>query len=55
MTATSLPAFGNRVLSEIDEGNGQNQAQYEELKKMIGEQNGKIDVILRNITGIGNS
>jgi peptidoglycan hydrolase CwlO-like protein len=45
----------DRVLSEIDEVKAQNQSQYEEIKAMIGEQNGKIDIILRTITGIGNS
>jgi hypothetical protein len=40
-----------RVLEEIDLVKGQN----EELKVMIGEQNGKIDAILRNITGMGNT
>jgi hypothetical protein len=49
------PAFGNRVLDEIDTVKQQNQAQYEELKGMIAEQNGKIDLILRGITGLGNS
>jgi hypothetical protein len=48
------PAFGNRVLSEIDEVKAQNKAQYEELKAAIGEQNGKIDIILRSVTGMGN-
>ena len=41
----------DRVLAEIDEVKVQNQ----ELKGMISEQNGKIDAILRNITGLGNS
>ena len=41
----------DRVLTEIDEVKAQNQ----ELKGMISEQNGKIDAILRNITGLGNS
>jgi len=40
-----------RVLEEIDEVKAQN----EELKGMIGEQNGKIDIILRSVTGMGNS
>jgi hypothetical protein len=44
----------DRVLGEIDEVKAQNQAQYEDLKRMIGEQNGKIDAILRSITGLGN-
>ena len=44
-----------RVLSEIDAVKAQSQAQYEELKGMIGEQNGKIDIILRSVTGMGNS
>ena len=41
----------DRVLTEIDEVKVQNQ----ELKGLISEQNGKIDAILRNITGLGNS
>jgi peptidoglycan hydrolase CwlO-like protein len=41
----------DRVLGEIDEVKAQNQ----ELKGMIGEQNAKIDTILRSITGLGNS
>ena len=41
----------DRVLTEIDEVKAQNQ----ELKGMISEQNGKIDAILRSITGLGNS
>ena len=41
----------DRVLAEIDEVKVQNQ----ELKGMISEQNGKIDAILRSITGLGNS
>ena len=45
------PAFGNRVLEEIDTVKAQN----EEMKGMIAEQNGKIDLILRGITGLGNS
>jgi hypothetical protein len=45
----------DRVLVEIDEAKAQNQAQYEELKGMIGEQNGKIDIILRSVTGMGNA
>jgi uncharacterized coiled-coil protein SlyX len=45
----------DRVLDEIDSAKQQNQAQYEELKGMIAEQNGKIDLILRGITGLGNS
>jgi hypothetical protein len=40
----------DRVLGEIDEVKAQNI----ELKAMIGEQNGKIDAILRSITGLGN-
>ncbi len=40
-----------RVLAEIDEVKAQNQ----ELKAAIGEQNGKIDIILRSVTGMGNS
>ena len=44
----------DRVLGEIDEVKAQNQAQYEDLKRMISEQNGKIDAILRSITGLGN-
>ena len=40
-----------RVLAEIDEVKVQNQ----ELKAAIGEQNGKIDIILRSVTGMGNS
>jgi hypothetical protein len=40
----------DRVLGEIDEVKAQNL----ELKAMIGEQNGKIDAILRGITGLGN-
>jgi hypothetical protein len=40
----------DRVLGEIDEVKAQNL----ELKAMIGEQNGKIDAILRSITGLGN-
>ena len=45
----------DRVLEEIDTAKQQNQAQYEGLKSMIAEQNGKIDLILRSITGLGNS
>jgi hypothetical protein len=45
----------DRMLGEIDEVKAQNKAQYEELKGMIGEQNGKIDAILRNLTGLGNT
>jgi peptidoglycan hydrolase CwlO-like protein len=41
----------DRVLAEIDEVKVQNQ----ELKAAISEQNGKIDTILRHITGLGNS
>ena len=41
----------DRVLTEIDEVKVQNQ----ELKAAIGEQNGKIDIILRSVTGMGNS
>lgn len=41
----------DRVLDEID----QVKAQNEEMKGMIAEQNGKIDLILRAITGLGNS
>jgi hypothetical protein len=41
----------DRVLDEID----QVKAQNEEMKGMIAEQNGKIDLILRGITGLGNS
>ena len=41
----------DRVLEEIDGVKAQN----EELKGMIVEQNGKIDIILRSITGLGNS
>lgn len=40
-----------RVLAEIDELKVQNQ----ELKGSINEQNGKIDIILRSVTGMGNS
>jgi hypothetical protein len=40
----------DRVLDEID----QVKAQNEEMKGMIAEQNGKIDLILRGITGLGN-
>ena len=45
----------DRVLAEIDDAKAQNQAHYGELKGMIGEQNGKIDIILRSVTGMGNS
>jgi hypothetical protein len=45
------PAFGNRVLEEIDTVKAQN----EEMKETIAEQNGKIDLILRSVTGRGNS
>ena len=41
----------DRVLSEIDEVKAQNK----ELKATIDEQNGKIDIILRSVTGMGNS
>jgi superfamily I DNA/RNA helicase len=41
----------DRVLEEIDTVKAQN----EEMKGMIAEQNGKIDLILRGITGLGNS
>jgi CRISPR/Cas system-associated exonuclease Cas4 (RecB family) len=41
----------DRVLEEIDGVKAQN----EELKGMISEQNGKIDIILRAVTGLGNS
>jgi hypothetical protein len=41
----------DRVLDEID----QVKAQNEEMKGTIAEQNGKIDLILRGITGLGNS
>jgi hypothetical protein len=40
----------DRVLGEIDRVKAQNL----ELKAMIGEQNGKIDAILRSIPGLGN-
>lgn len=40
----------DRVLEEIDTVKTQN----EEMKEMIAEQNGKIDLILRGITGLGN-
>jgi hypothetical protein len=45
----------DRVLDEIDTVKQQNQAQYDDLKATIAEQNGKIDLILRGITGLGNS
>jgi peptidoglycan hydrolase CwlO-like protein len=41
----------DRVLEEIDTVKTQN----DELKGMIAEQNGKIDIILRGMTGLGNS
>jgi hypothetical protein len=41
----------DRVLEEIDTVKAQN----EEMKGMIVEQNGKIDLILRSVTGMGNS
>jgi peptidoglycan hydrolase CwlO-like protein len=41
----------DRVLEEIDTVKAQN----EEMKEMIAEQNGKIDLILRGITGLSNS
>ena len=41
----------DRVLEEIDTVKAQN----EEMKGMIAEQNGKIDLILRGITGLGNA
>jgi hypothetical protein len=41
----------DRVLEEIDTVKAQN----EEMKGTIAEQNGKIDLILRGITGLGNS
>jgi hypothetical protein len=41
----------DRVLEEIDTVKTQNG----ELKEMIAEQNGKIDIILRGMTGLGNS
>jgi hypothetical protein len=41
----------DRVLEEIDVVKAQN----EEMKGMIAEQNGKIDIILRTVTGMGNS
>ena len=50
-----IPEAFDRVLLEIDEAKAQSQAQYEELKGMIGEQNGKIEIILRSVTGMGNS
>jgi peptidoglycan hydrolase CwlO-like protein len=48
----------DRVLVEIDQANVQIaevKAQNQELKGMIGEQNAKIDIILKSITGLGNS
>jgi peptidoglycan hydrolase CwlO-like protein len=48
----------DRVLVEIDQANAQIaevKAQNQELKGMIGEQNAKIDIILRSVTGISNS
>jgi CRISPR/Cas system-associated exonuclease Cas4 (RecB family) len=41
----------DRVLEEIDRVQVQNQ----ELKAAIDEQNGKIGIILRAVTGMGNS
>jgi hypothetical protein len=41
----------DRVLDEIDQVKVQNQ----ELKAAIDEQNGKIDLILRAVTGMGNA
>jgi CRISPR/Cas system-associated exonuclease Cas4 (RecB family) len=41
----------DRVLEEID----QVKVQNEELKAAIAEQNGKIDIIMRAVTGMGNS
>jgi hypothetical protein len=40
----------DRVLDEIDGVKAQN----EEMKGMIAEQNGKIDLILKRITGLSN-
>ena len=45
----------DRVLDEIDQVKAQNQAQYAELKEAIDQQNEKIDIILRSVTGMGNS
>jgi hypothetical protein len=45
----------DRVLDEIDQVKVQNQSQYEDLKREIGEQNAKIDIIMRAVTGMGNS
>jgi peptidoglycan hydrolase CwlO-like protein len=47
----------DRVLVEIDQANAQIaevKAQNQELKGMVSEQNAKIDIILRSITGLGN-
>ncbi len=41
----------DRVLEEIDGVKAQN----DELKAMLLEQNGKIDIIMRSVTGMGNS
>jgi hypothetical protein len=49
-----IKAF-DRVLDEIGQVKIPNQAHSEELKVAIGEQNSKIDIILRAITGMGNS
>jgi peptidoglycan hydrolase CwlO-like protein len=48
----------DRVLVEIDQANAQIsevKAQNQELKGMVSEQNAKIDIILRSITGLGNA
>jgi hypothetical protein len=45
----------DRVLEEIDRSTAQNKAQYDDLKGKIDEQNSKIDIILRHLTGMGNN
>ena len=53
------PAFGNRVYDEIDALEAQVNLRFDELKNEMNQrfdsQDAKIDIILRHITGQGNS
>jgi hypothetical protein len=45
----------DRVLDKIDEVKAQNQDLKREIDERFNELNGKIDIIMRGITGLGNS
>lgn len=49
------PAFGNRVYEEIDELKVEMNQRFDRIENEVREVNGKIDTILRHITGQGNS